>query len=271
MNLLVVVGLAIASLSVIWTAQTVLLYCDGAKEVWRGIFRVKDASPFVRRSLAVCVQVVLVSFVIGYPLVIGQDPLDYHKQKLFPPHPEQLVEMLLVTVGCFAVGIGAEMLAGWVSVSPRHDWRTSLRKVIESILRPLPLAFLEEGIFRGILLEQTMVVLGTGRSKTIAAIGCSAAVFSALHFVRPTAKRWPVGGLFVLGVLLGTAYLVGGHSYWLPVGIHAGGVLVIKLLQPFIHFTGPTWVIGTRTYPIAGLVGMSAMLFLGAYVVLRFG
>jgi hypothetical protein len=271
MNLVILLGLTIASFSVVWIMQTAFLYCDGAKDVWRGIFRLKDASPFVRRSLAVFVQIVLVGFVIGYPLVIGHDPLDYHKDKLLPPHPEQLIEMLLMTVGCFAVGVGGEMSAGWMHFSPRHDRKTSIRRVIESILRPVPLAFLEEGIFRGIVLEQLTVVFGPGRLETVAAIGCSAAVFSALHFIRPTSKHWPVGSLFLLGVLLGTAYVVGGHSYWLPVGIHAGGVLVIKLLQPFIQFTGPSWIIGTRTYPMAGLVGIGAMIFLGIYVLVRFG
>jgi hypothetical protein len=270
MNLVIVFALALASLAGVWAMQSALLYFDGVADVRRGLFQVRDASPFVRRSLAVFVQVMLVGYLMGYPFAIGHDPLEYHKAKLLPPHPEQLIEMLIVTVGFFAVGVGGEMLAGWMHFSPRHDQKTSIRKVIESILRPVPLAFLEEGIFRGIVLEQLTVVLGNGRISTPLAIGCSATVFSALHFVRPTAKHWPVGGLFVLGILLGTAYVVGGHTYWLPVGIHAGGVLVIKFLQPFIHFTGPSWMIGTRTYPMAGLVGIGAMIFLGLYVLVRF-
>jgi hypothetical protein len=270
MNLAIVFGLAVGFLAAIWALQTALLWFDCAENPWRGLFRIKDASKFVRGSVAVIVQVVLVGFLIGYPLVIGQDPFSYHKAKILPPHPEYFVEALFVALSCFVVGIGGEMLAGWIRLSPHYGWAKSIRKVVEAILRPVPLACLEEGIYRGIVLEQMTIAFGPGRVETIAAICCSAVVFSALHFIRPARTPWPAIGLFVLGILLGIAYVVGGHSYWLPVGLHAGGVLAIKLLQPFVEYRGPGWVIGDRTYPIAGIVGIAVMVFLVVYVVARF-
>lgn len=271
MNLLVLFLLGLVSLGGIWGVQILLLYLDRAKDPWRALFRIKDASQFVRISVAVAVQVVLIGILLGYPLLLGENPIDYHKSKIVPAQTDRFVEVLFVTLFCFVVGIGGEMLAGWVRVAPRYGRLKSARKVVEAIIRPIPLACLEEGIFRGIVLEQMSTVLGNGLLGSIGAVGSSAAVFSAVHFIRPAPTHWPSVGLFMLGILLGTAYLVGGHSYWLPVGVHAGGVLAIKLLQPFVQYTGPNWIIGDRTYPIAGVVGICAMVFLSLYVVVRFG
>ena len=271
MNLVILLLLSLVSFGVVWGGQTLLLYLDGAENPRRGMFRIKDASSFVRIAIAVLVQVVLVGIVLGYPLLLGQDPLDYHKTKILPVQTERFFELLLVTLLCFVVGVGGEMLMGWVQLAPRYGPLKSTRKVVEAVIRPIPLACLEEGIFRGIVLEQLMLALRPGPIETVSAIVGSAAVFSSLHFIRPAKTYGPALGLFVLGCLLGTAYIVGGHTYWLPVGVHAGGVLAIKLLQPFVEYRGPSWVIGDRTYPIAGVVGIGAMLLIGLYILARFG
>src|SRR2546423_125184 len=69
----------------------------------------------------------------------------------------------------------------------------------------------------------------------------------------------PALGLFGLGVILGAAYVLGGHSYWLPVAIHAGGVVFIQVSRPFVEYKGPAWLIGYSSYPICGLLGVTSM------------
>jgi hypothetical protein len=216
-------------------------------------------------------QLVLLGILFGYPLALGQSPLAYHEDKLLPAQPEHLLEALLLALSSIALGTLVEVRAGWISLEPRYGFSKSLRKVAQGFLTPLPLAFVEEGIFRGIVLEQTIPLLPRGWASTLVAIASSAAVFSLVHFIRPARTYAPVIGLFFLGCLLGAAYLVGGHTYWLPAGLHAGGILAIQILRPFVVYRGPAWLIGYRSYPLAGGIGIGVMLLLGLYVAARFG
>jgi CAAX prenyl protease-like protein len=271
LNLLILILFGIGSLAVLWVVQSLLLFLQGADDPLRGLLHVRDASRFVRRTMAVVLQLVLVGFLFGYPLAVGEKPLTYHENKLLPAHPGHFVEALLVALCCFVVGTAVEIQAGWVRFERRYPASQSTSKILQSFLRPLPLAFVEEGIFRGIVLEQMVLAMPSGVFATVAATVLSAAVFSAVHFIRPAKTYGPAVGLFVLSCLLGIAYLVGGHTYWLPVGLHAGGILSIKLLLPFVQYRGPAWLIGYRSYPIAGAIGVGVMIFLSLYIVARFG
>jgi hypothetical protein len=268
-NLLLLIEFAAGSIAVLLIVQTLLLLMLGEPLV--GPLRLRKAPPAVRWPMKLVLQGVLMGMLFGYPMALGENPLRYHEARLLPARPERLLEVLLVMSSVFLFGIVGEIAAGWVRVKRRYGLWKTLRKVGQSFLTPLPLAFVEEGIFRGLVLDQTLRALPPGRAGAALAIAISAGVFSGVHFIRRARTYWPALGLFVFGCLAGGAYLVGGRTYWLPVGLHAGGILATQLHRPFVEYHGPMWIIGTRDYPISGAIGIAAMLLLGAYVAARFG
>ena len=64
--------------------------------------------------------------------------------------------------------------------------------------------------------------------------------------------------------MLNLAYLHSGHNYLLPIAIHAGGVWFIQMTRPLTTYRGPAWLIGHHSYPIGGLMGLTAVAFIGA-------
>lgn len=269
MNLLLLLGFGGGSIALLWVAQSLLLLWRGEPLV--GPLRARNPPVAVRWAMKLVLQVVLLGMLFGYPMALGEDPLRYHEARFLPPRLVHLAEVLVVTVALFLAGIVVEVAAGWVLVGPRYGLPKTLRKVAQSFLTPLPLALVEEGLFRGVVFDQFLRALPPGLAGTAAAITVSAALFSGAHFLRRARTYWPVLGLFVLGCLLAVGYLAGGRTYWLPVGLHAGGILATQLHRPFATYDGPPWVIGNRDYPLAGAIGMTVMLLLGIYVAARFG
>src|SRR5262249_55045141 len=157
-----------------------------------------------------------------FPLLIGENPLEYHRTRLQPANPMLLLGIMgaafLTMLPAFLIEVGA----GWVDVVPRYRFLTTAKKVGRSLLTPLPLALVEEALFRGILLAQLLVVM-PGAVQRIVAVVLSAALFASVHFFRPQRRVFlPAVGLFGLGIILGLAYVVAGNAYWLPAAIHAG-------------------------------------------------
>src|SRR5262249_34401756 len=129
------------------------------------------------------------------------------------------------------------------------------RRIALRILSCVTVVAVEEPFFRGILLRGMLTWL-----PVVPAIGISAALFSAAHFLRRHQETWAAVGLFVLGVPLGVAYYVTG-SLWLPMGLHSGGVLAIQLHRLFVaRYRGPAWLTGTRDFPVAGVAVITLML-----------
>ena len=268
MNLLLLIGFGAGSIAALWLAQTLLLLWRGEPLV--GPLRVRKPSLAVRWPMKLVLQAVLIGLLLGYPAALGDDPFRYHAERLLPARPGQFLEMFLVTLLAFLVGTAVEAADGWVRLGPRYGLWKTLRKVTQSFLTPLPLAVVEEGLFRGLVLDQMLRALPVGGVGSALAIVFSAAVFSGVHFIRRARTYRPALGLFVLGCLLGVAYLAGGRTYWLPVGIHAGGILATQILRPFVEYRGAAWLIGSRDYPLAGAIGISVMILLGLYAVARF-
>jgi Type II CAAX prenyl endopeptidase Rce1-like len=135
-----------------------------------------------------------------------------------------------------------------VRVEPQHDQATRRAKLIRRFLRPLPLALLEEAVFRGVLLEQLLRSFPQSQTYTGLAIALSSAVFSAVHFIKlpyPGKPVWqPAYGLFIVGCLLGFAYVIGGRSLWLPVVIHATMVFLIEVMKIYAVYRAPPWLMG---------------------------
>jgi hypothetical protein len=221
----------------------------------------------VRWSLKLALPAALLMLLILFPWVTGDNPLDYHMARLSPARWLLLFKTMAMTLFVFAMLLLINVQCGWVRLTCRYRASTAACKLIRACLTPLPLAFMEEAVFRGVGLEQFARVLPEDAIGRALAIGLSALVFSAVHFLRPQKQTLlPALGLFALGWTLGLAYLAGGHTLWLPVGIHAAGVLFIQVFRPFVEYRGPAWLVGYRSYPICGVLGLLAMAILTVWV-----
>src|SRR5438874_1352237 len=98
-----------------------------------------------------------------------------------------------------AVG-GGGLLVLWLA--------QTLAKLGRASLTPLPLALMEEAVFRGVVLEQLLRALPGDAGGRGLALAASAALFAGVHFLREQKRvLLPAVGLFALGLALGVIYL----------------------------------------------------------------
>jgi membrane protease YdiL (CAAX protease family) len=142
------------------------------------------------------------------------------------------------------------------------------------ILSAIAIAIIEEGFFRAFLLGGTRNDFGN-----MGALLASSAFYAVAHLVRspahfyvthyePTAGLMNLAhsmdqlshpasaiptliGLFLLGFVLGKAYLLTGSVYF-SIGLHCGFVLGAKLWPKIIinHATQPWWIAGPGAVPL---------------------
>ena len=263
MNVLVLLVVALTGLFALWVMQTALLIVARQRPWLAWPLRHRCKHPIIRWGMKAVVQLVLLGVLFGFPAAIGEDPIEYHLARLKPASWPLLFGVAGTTVLAMMPMLLFNIAVGWVRLNPRYTLSKTVRKVLRSLLTPLPLAFVEEALFRGVILDQLLKTI-PGAVGNAAALITSAAIFAAAHFFRPQKRLLlPAVGLFGLGVMLGVAYVIGGHSYWLPVGVHAGGVLFILLHRPLVEYRGPAVLIGYSSYPNGGLFGLTIM---AAYV-----
>jgi membrane protease YdiL (CAAX protease family) len=144
----------------------------------------------------------------------------------------------------------------------------TLARIPKYFLSAITIAIVEEAFFRAVLLGGMKRDLG--RRTTLIA---SSAIYAIAHLVRSPAKFYVTGfepfaglvtlthsldqlmnpavsiptliGLFVLGLVLGEAYLLTGTVY-LSIGLHAGLVLGAKLFPKLVERASiPWWLAGS--------------------------
>jgi hypothetical protein len=257
-NLLILFAAGAGGFAGLWLIQTVLLVLAG--ESWRkGPLRHRSEKPLVRMGMKVALPATLASILFGFPALIGENPLDYHLARMHPANWWLFGAILGTAVLAMSPMFVLNVLVGWVKIAPHYDTAKSVRKVLRCLVMPIPLAFMEEALFRGVMLDALLRAL-PGTNGTILALVIGAALFASVHFLRPQKHVFlPAAGLFGLGLILGAAYVLAGYSYWLPVAIHAGGVVFIQVSRPFVQYKGPPWVVGYSSYPICGLLGVVSM------------
>jgi membrane protease YdiL (CAAX protease family) len=255
MNLLILASLALALLGVLWLAQWAAVRWAGEGHVWALPFRHGSDSQKIRGVMKLALGASVVALLAGYPLLIGEDPIQYHVDKLTPPRFGLALKTLLAVFGAFAALFAVSVAVGWIHFEKRHDTSRLALKVLKGLWAPLPLTLMEEPLFRGLVLEQ----LAAEFAPWLAVI-LSAAIFAAVHFLRPQKRPLLAAvGLFYVGLALGASYLLAGHNYLLPVAVHAAGVLFIQVTRPVCRYVGPAWLIGRSSYPIAGVLNMAAV------------
>jgi membrane protease YdiL (CAAX protease family) len=152
-----------------------------------------------------------------------------------------------------------------VRFAVRHTSRQLAMRLLGAPFTALFIALAEELLFRGVLLAG---LLETLRPPVAVPIGVAA--FASAHYIRRVKRYWTFPGHLALGTLLCLAFLW-TRALWLPLGLHAGGVLVLMGVRPLVRYRGPAWLVGASIFPYAGAVGIVALLLLTSNIWLTFG
>jgi membrane protease YdiL (CAAX protease family) len=153
---------------------------------------------------------------------------------------------------------------------------TAIALIPKYLLAAIAIAFIEEAFFRAFLLGGMR-----GDFSDRIALIASAAIYAVAHLVRSPARFYVTGytpgaglitlahsidqfkdpgiaiptliGLFLLGVVLGEAYILTGSVYF-SIGLHCGFVLGAKMWPKIIlnRAVVPWWIAGGGAIPLIG-------------------
>lgn len=251
---------------VMWAVQSVMLLRAGRPLRIR--IDARKAPPGVRTAGRITTQVCLVLAILVYPQTVGREPLDYYgsllpgtRSALLFPHGAAAAILFLCVL--FLVWV----VTGRVQIDVHQSRRKWMRRLILLVPTALFGAFVEELLFRGVVLAD---LLRTEWIPTGAAVIIGALVFAGAHYVRMVKRHWTLPGHVMLGVLLCMAFLRTG-TIWLAAGLHAGGILMIMGLRPFVRYRGPSWMTGASIFPFAGAVGVAGLGILTIFVAGYYG
>jgi membrane protease YdiL (CAAX protease family) len=177
-----------------------------------------------------------------------------------------VVAMLAIAI---LFGLALEVGGGGVG-----DHQAAVALIPKYFLSAIAIAFIEEGFFRAFLLGGMRTDFGD-RVALIA----SAAIYAVAHLVRSPARFYVTGyepaaglitlahsidqftnpavaiptliGLFLLGIVLGEAYILTGSVYF-SIGLHCGFVLGAKMWPKIIlnRAAIPCWIAGGGAIPL---------------------
>jgi membrane protease YdiL (CAAX protease family) len=259
MNIVIVLAVAASAIAMLWAVQSAALAFVGEPLAWP--LRFTTRRPLVKYASRMMIHMSWLIIIVGTPLALSINPLDALRQAFPTPAPWRDIAI------AFSLMFFPQWIAFWLMIkaglarfSPQHDEKTRRAKLFRRLLGPIPLAALEEAVFRGVLLEQLLRSFPASTAYTALAIVLSSAGFSSVHFIKKSREQgkavWQRAyGLFIIGCLLGLAYVVGGRSLWLPISIHAAAVYVIEIMRLYVVFTGPPWLVGQPEFPQSGLIG----------------
>lgn len=251
--------------ALLWLVQSVVLLASGERPA--PLLRYQTDKRLVVLTMKIMVQFGWLFIILGYPLLLGLDPIEFYGAAFALPAPVwTMAIMALATLAGFAVINLIHYLLGAVEFRMRFSPAKTRRRIIGCVLTPIPLALLEESVFRGVILHALLQGL-PGPAGTAAAIAISSLMFSMVHFIRKRDERrkpalQPAVGLFFVGIVLGSAYVFTGHTLWVPVATHAAGILATELPRSFVEYRAPAKWIGYRSFPHSGLLGIVLMISL---------
>ena len=144
------------------------------------------------------------------------------------------VQIWLLAIAILAYLYVAYRYAFFGKVAPDRRLLVWLPAAWRTITRQLIVGFVEETLFRGILLYALVRAWGGTRRRLLAAVAVPAALFGALHIMQLTTGNSLPSTLVVIvdclfsGIWLGALVLRGG-SIWPGVLIHAGSNAVVNV------------------------------------------
>ena len=257
-------GLLVLVPVVMWLTQSALL-------MWAGLpvrvrIGARDFPHGLKRVNRVITDATFAAVLVTYPLLRGERPWAYYSQ--FFPGGVRVRELVhgLAAAGLYLLLLYlAWLLTDNVRFRVRHGSRKLAMRLAGVPLTALLVALVEEMLFRGMLLADLLESV-----PPVAAVAVGAAVFAGAHYVRSVKRYWTAAGHLALGVLFCLAFVSTG-ALWLPVGLHAGGVLVLMGARPVVRYVGPTWLVGASIFPYAGVVGLGALALLTVNMWLCYG
>jgi membrane protease YdiL (CAAX protease family) len=257
-------GLLLLTPILMWLGQSVALRAAGLP--LRLSLGMADLPASVRRANRTITKVVFAAVLVIYPLLRGQNPLLYFA-RFFPPgsRPLELLHGAAAGVLYLALLYLAWMITDNVRFGARHDLRRLAVRLAGVPFTALLIALVEELLFRGVVLADLLRTCNPS-----VALPAGIAAFAAAHYVRRVKRYWTFPGHLALGTLLCLAFFW-TRALWLPIGLHAGGVLVLMAARPLIRYRGPAWLVGASIFPYAGSVGIVALLLLTLNIWLLYG
>lgn len=128
--------------------------------------------------------------------------------------------------------VGTKVLYGVSTWSPKEFFLSDWLLSFYFLLSVFCIAFVEELFFRGYLLQSFVKEWGEKKAAILTSI-----FFSLTHFIRPIHDPFllvpEMIGLFLVGYALSYAFIY-TRSLYLPIGIHAGWVYVVKMQSSFV-------------------------------------
>lgn len=153
-----------------------------------------------------------------------------------------------------------QAIFGWLIINNSEEFL--LKIVIEGFLSAAGIAFAEELVFRGWILNEIEKDFSKNNG-----LWCSSILFAVAHFLKPiseiirTSIAFPA--LLILGLSLVWAKRAYSDRLSVSVGIHGGLVWSYYILNVgnLITYTDrvPEWITGIDGNPIAGVFGLSWM------------
>lgn len=250
---------------VMWGAQAVLLKAQRAPIRWR--IDLSDAPRGARTVSRAVTQLCLAAVIVACPLLRGESVWSCYGRFLPGQAAPQLLEGAAASVFFLCVLFGAWLAGGQLQIDVHQSRNRWIRRL--ALLLPTAMfgAFVEELLFRGVLLAD---LLRSFPDSAAAAAALSALIFAAAHYVRRVKRRWTFPGHLMLGLLLGVAF-IRTQFLWLPIGLHAGGMVMIMGGRPFFRYRGPAWLTGASIFPFAGVAGLAGLAILTIFIVRRYG
>jgi membrane protease YdiL (CAAX protease family) len=189
------------------------------------------------------------------------------------PSIVRAIRGIVVAMCAIAILFALALAAGGGSIG---DSRAAVALIPKYFLAAIVIAFIEEAFFRAFLLGGMKGDFGN-RVALIA----SAAIYAVAHLVRSPARFYVTGyqpaaglitlahsidqftdpavaiptliGLFLLGLVLGEAYILTGSVYF-SIGLHSGFVMGSKLWPKVVlnRAAIPWWIAGGGAIPLIG-------------------
>ena len=158
----------------------------------------------------------------------------------------------LITVFSLETAFG---LIDWHWQNAERLLSLSLPVLILSLL----ISFVEEAVFRG----YTFTTLSSDCSFLLATL-VSSLIFALLHLIWERTQTLPqIPGLWLMGIVLVVARVVGENTIYLPLGLHAGwiwGLTCIDSAQLLTYQHKNHWISGINQQPLAGVAGIVCLI-----------